>query len=81
MLESVSLQGTLQALSQAPGTDVHYEIVIDDKSVYYLQDIPQISFFANTVVNVEGTVIPDPQKKFMYPLLHINKISLGSLIC
>ena len=61
---------------QAPDADVHYEIVLDDKSVFFLQDIPQISFFCNTVVNVEGAVIPDPQKKFMYPVLHINKIEL-----
>ena len=46
------------------------------KLSYYLKDIPQISFFANTVVTVEGTIVPDPQKKFMYPLVHINKIAL-----
>ena len=50
----VSMRGTVEALVQAPDDDVHYEIVMDDKSVFYLQDIPQISFFANTVVTVEG---------------------------
>ena len=72
----VSMRGTVEALVQSPDADVHYEIVLDDKSVFYLQDIPQIAFFCNTVVDVEGAIIPDPQKKFMYPLFHINKISL-----
>jgi SH3-like domain-containing protein len=72
----VSLRGTVNALVEAPQGDVHYEIVLDDKSVYFLQDIPQISFFCNTVVDVEGEITPDPQKKLMYPLLHINKITL-----
>jgi len=76
VVELVSLQGTLQVLPQAAGEDVHYEIAIDDKSVYYLQDIPQLSFFANLVVTVEATVVADPLKKYMYPLLHINKIVL-----
>ena len=76
IIEMVSLQGTLLALPQAQSEDVHYEIVIDDKPVYYLQDIPQISFFANAVVTVEGTIIPDHKKRFVYPLLHINKIAL-----
>ena len=76
IIQLISLQGTLQALAQAPSDDVHYEIIIDDKNVYYLKDIPQISSFANAVVAVEGTIIPDPQKKYLYPLLHINKIAL-----
>jgi SH3-like domain-containing protein len=76
VVELITLQGTLQALPKAIAADVHYKIVIDDKNVFYLKDIPQISFFANTAVNVEGTIVPDPQKKFMYPLLHINKIAL-----
>ena len=76
VVETVSLQGKLQALPQAASADVHFEIVIDEKNIYYLKDIPQISNFSNTVVAVEGTVIPDPQKKFMYPLVQINKIAL-----
>ncbi|MDE1920073.1 MAG: SH3 domain-containing protein [Candidatus Omnitrophica bacterium] len=72
----VSMRGTVEALVQPLAPDVHYEIVLDDKSVFLLQDIPRISYFCNTVVNVEGGVVPDPQKKLMYPLLHINKISL-----
>ncbi len=47
--------------------DVHYEIVMDDKSVFLLQDIPQISFFANTVVNVEGAVSPGSAEKIHVP--------------
>jgi len=73
---SISLQGTLEPLAQSPRADVHYEIVIDQKSVYYLQDIPQIANFANSVVEVEGDVVPDWQKKSMYPLVHIKKIAL-----
>ena len=76
LVQLITLRGTLQALPQAPDEDVHYEVVIDDKNTFYLKDIPQISFFANTVVTVEGTIIPDPQKKFIRPLLHINKIAL-----
>jgi SH3-like domain-containing protein len=75
-IEHVSLQGKLQALPQAPQADVHYEIVIDDKTAYYMEDIPQISFFDGTVVDVDGTVIPDPQKKWAFPLVHITKIAL-----
>jgi SH3-like domain-containing protein len=74
--QTVSLQGTLSALATPPGDDVHYEIVIDNKSIYYLQDIPSLSNFANTVVMVDGTVVPDPQKNYRNPLLHINKIEL-----
>ncbi|MBF0570370.1 MAG: SH3 domain-containing protein [Candidatus Omnitrophica bacterium] len=76
VIERVSVQGKLQALPESVGADVHYEIVIDDKTVYYVQDIPQISFFANMVVTIEGTVMPDLQKQFTCPLLHINKITL-----
>jgi len=76
IVEKITLQGTLQALPQAPDANVHYEVIIDDKTTFYLQDFGQISFFANTVVTVEGTIVPDPQKKFTCPLLHINKISL-----
>ena len=70
----VSMRGTVEALVQSPQAGVHYEIVLGDKSVFYLQDIPQISFFCNTVVDVEGAIIPDSSPKSMYPLLHINKI-------
>jgi len=70
----VSMRGTVEALVQSPQAGVRYELVLDDKSVFLLQDIPQISFFCNTVVDVEGAIIP--QKKLMYPLLHINKITL-----
>ena len=72
----VSMRGTVEVLVQPPDVDVHYEIVLDDKSVFLLQDIPRISSFINTVVNIEGALVPDPQKKFRYPLLHINKIAL-----
>ena len=74
--ELISLQGTLQPIVLAPDTDVHYEIVIDGKNTFYLKDIPQIEFFANTADTVEGTRIPDPNKRFIYPLLCIKKISL-----
>lgn len=73
---SISLHGRMEPLAQSPRGDVHYEIIIDEKSVYYLQDIPQISYFANSVVDLEGSIVPDWQKKSMYPLVHINKISL-----
>ncbi len=72
----VTMQGTVEALVQSPRADVHYEIVLGDKSVFFLQDIPKVAFFCNTVVDLEGAIVPDPQKKLMYPLLHINKISL-----
>ncbi len=72
----VSMRGKVETLVQSPNAGVHYEIVLDDKSVFFLQDIPQISYFCNTMVNVDGAIVPDPGKKFMYPLLHINKIAL-----
>ena len=76
IIEEVSLQGVLQPLAEAVQEDVHYKIVIDNKSVYYIKDIPQLSDFANAVVTLDGTIISDPDKKLAYPLLHINKISL-----
>jgi len=76
IIETVSLQGILSALPQAAGEDVHYEIIIDNKNIYYIKDIPHLSFFANTVVTVEGNIIPDPRKEFTYPLVHINQIAL-----
>ena len=72
----VTLRGTVESLVEPLSKEVHYEIVLGDKSVFLLQDMPQLSFFCNTVVDLEGAVIPDPQKKYMYPLLHINKIVL-----
>ena len=72
----VSMRGTVEALVGPVGGNVHYEIVLGNKSVFYLQDIPQISFFSNTLVDVEGAIVPDPQKKFMHPLLRVNKIAL-----
>jgi uncharacterized protein YgiM (DUF1202 family) len=72
----VSMRGTVEALVEPLQGDVHYEIVMDDKSVFLLKDMPHLSDFCNAVVELEGAVIPDPQKKLMYPLLHINKIAL-----
>jgi len=72
----VSMRGTVEVLVQSPEPGVHYEIVFEDKSVFYLQDMPQLSFFCNTVVDIEGAIVPDPPQKLMYPLLHINKIKL-----
>ena len=72
----VSMRGTVKALVGPAQGNAHYEIVLDNKSVFYLQDIPQISFFSNTLVDVEGAIVPDPQKKFVHPLLRINKIAL-----
>jgi hypothetical protein len=72
----VSMRGKVEVLVQPLGADVHYEIVMDDKSVFLLKDIPHLSDFCNAVVDLEGAVIPDPQKKLMYPLLQINKIML-----
>lgn len=72
----VTMRGTVEALVVPKDGNVHYEIVLGDKSVFFLQDIPQIASFCNTVVDVEGAIVPDPQKKLMYPLLHINKIAL-----
>jgi SH3-like domain-containing protein len=72
----VSMRGKVEALVEPLRGDVHYEIVMDDKSVFLLQDIPHLSDFCNAVVELEGAVIPDPQKTLMYPLLHINKIAL-----
>lgn len=72
----VSMRGKVEALVQSPQKDIHYEIVMDDKSVFYLQDMPRIEFFCNTVVDVEGLIVPDPEKKFMHPILHISRVSL-----
>jgi SH3-like domain-containing protein len=72
----VSMRGKVEVLVEPLRGDVHYEIVMDDRSVFLLQDIPHLPDFCNAVVDVDGAVIPDPQKKFMYPLLHINKIVL-----
>ena len=72
----VSMRGKVEALVASVRSDVHYEIVMDDKSVFLLKDIPHLSDFCNAVVDLEGAVIPDPQKNLMYPLLQINKISL-----
>lgn len=72
----VSLRGVVEPLGDAPGAEAHYALTLDGKAVYYLQDMPHIDFFAHTVVDVKGTVVLNPHKKCMYPLLHINKISL-----
>jgi SH3-like domain-containing protein len=72
----VSMRGKVEALVQSPAADVHYEIVMDDRSVFLLKDIPHLPDFCNALVEVEGALVPDPQKKLMYPLLQINKIVL-----
>ena len=72
----VSMRGKVEILVEPLRGDVHYEIVMDDKSVFLLKDMPRLPDFCNDVVDIEGAVIPDPQKKLMYPLLHINKIAL-----
>jgi uncharacterized protein YgiM (DUF1202 family) len=61
----VSMRGTVTALVKPVQGNAHYEIVLGDRSVYFLEDIPQISFFTNTVVIIQGAIIPDPQKKLM----------------
>lgn len=72
----VSLRGKVVILVKPLRADVHYEIVLDDKSVFLIQDMPQLDFFCDTVVTIQGAVVPDPQKTLMYSLLHINRISL-----
>ena len=76
IVEKVSLQGTLAALPQAQGDDLRYQIKIDEKTIYYIKDIPHMSFFANMVVSLEGEIVPDPLKTAIYPVVHINKIAL-----
>jgi SH3-like domain-containing protein len=71
-----SMRGTVEALVQSPDKDVHYEIVLGNKSVFLLKDIPQLGSFCNTQVDLDGALVPDPQKKLMYPVLRINKIVL-----
>ncbi len=73
--QRVALQGRLKSIAASGDTHVTYQITIDDIT-YYLQDVPQMSLFADRVVTVEGVVVPDPDKKFAYPVVKINTISL-----
>jgi len=58
----VSARGMVQLLPEsAASTDVHYELLVDGKPVYYLQDMPQMFRFAHTIVNVEDLSYPTPR--------------------
>jgi len=73
--ELISVRGTLTATPVAMDTDVHYEVVIAGRPVFYLKDMPQIAYFSDCVIDLQGDVVPDPLKKFPLPVLHVDKIS------
>lgn len=71
---AVTVQGKLQAVPSAQG-NVRYQILVDGKPVYFLQDAPHLDHFDRAFVHVEGMVVGNGQSS-LYPVLHINKISL-----
>ena len=57
---SVSIQGKIKSLSDVVvGMDnIHYQVLVDDKPVYYLQDASGLDHFNNAVVHIDGIVTP-----------------------
>ena len=74
----MTAKGLVEALPEPQATDVHYQLVVNGKPVYYLQDMPQLSNFAKAVVDIEGEIVTkSPQNTSdPIPLIHISKISL-----
>jgi len=70
----VTVLGRLQPLAQTPAKDVHYQIAVDGKPVYYVQDAPHLEYFSRAAVHIEG--VAEPGNKSSYLVLHVKKIFL-----
>ena len=68
-------QGYLLPLTGAADVDVHYQIVVNGKPAYYVQDAPHLEHFSHTQVNFEGSLVPGG-KTTACPVLRIKKITL-----
>ncbi|MBI4309353.1 MAG: SH3 domain-containing protein [Candidatus Omnitrophica bacterium] len=72
----VRRQGLLLPLIQASAAvDVHYQIVVDGKPVYYVQDAPHLEHFSRAQVSFEGSLLSG-DKTTACPVLDIKKITL-----
>ena len=71
---AVMVQGSLQSMLPAPQADVHYQILVDGRPVYYLHDAPHLENFDRAVVRVEGAA--GPKSNSACPVLYLKKISL-----
>ncbi len=74
----LAVKGRLESLSAQVQGQPRYQLVIDGKPAYYLQDdnVP-MNHFANAMVDVEGHVVSSKsQAQATYPLVHITKIKL-----
>ncbi len=70
----VTVKGKLQVLVPPPSPDVHYQVMVDGRAMYYLRDAPHLDRFSQAIVRVDG--IAAPESKSAFPVLRIKKISL-----
>lgn len=70
----VSVQGQLQPLSDA-SSSAKYQILVDGKTAYYVEDAPNLDHFNSSTVRVDGTVATE-DKAAVCPILRIKNISL-----
>ncbi len=60
-----------------PAKDIRYKLTVDDKTVYYLQGSKEsLDQFIHKSVKVEGSIQPDPNKFYKYPVIAIIKIDV-----
>jgi len=72
--QAVAVQGRLMPLSQAPTADVHYQVVVNGKPAYYLQDAPHLEDFSEAFVRIEGDTMAGA--KSPCPVVNLKKVLL-----
>lgn len=72
-MTTVDVKGRLMPLTEPKG-DIHYELIIGEKVIYYIKSIPNIERFKGAMVTIKGLVISD--QSYDHPVLHVINISL-----
>ncbi len=74
-LATIEVKGRLVFLEQ-PKADMRYKLVVDDKTTYYLQSVPNMNKFKGAMVIVKGLIVSDEKHQYEYPVLRTISLSL-----
>ena len=72
---TMEVKGKLLALN-VPKGDIRYRLIIDGKTIYYIQSDLDISRFNKAIVSIKGRVVASSKDSLDYPLFQIINISL-----
>ena len=59
-----------------PPKDIRFKLIVNDKTIYYLEgDSDFLSSALHYTVKVEGTLKPDSEKRYKYPVIVVSQIN------